>query len=50
MQKLMNEGYDAEIDSYLDSEEYETKFGDWIVPRFIFEGAYTRNDNFNRMM
>lgn len=45
----MNEGYEAEIDSYIDSDEYETRFGEWTVPRFIFEGVYTRNDNFNRL-
>jgi len=49
VQKLMNDGYDAEIDSYVDSDEYSTKFGDWIVPRFIFEGKYPKNDGFNRM-
>ena len=47
---LMNEGYDAEIDSYIDSLEYEMKFGDFILPRFIFQGTYEKNDHFNRMM
>lgn len=49
VQKLINEGYDAEIDSYLDSDEYLEKFGLDIVPRFIFEGAYPTNDDFNKM-
>lgn len=49
VQKLMNEGYDAEIDSYIDSAEYDALFGQDIVPRFIFKGMYPRNDDFNRM-
>jgi phycoerythrin-associated linker protein len=30
--RCVAEGYEAEIDSYLDSEEYQTAFGDNIVP------------------
>ncbi|OLP19430.1 photosystem I reaction center subunit XII [Leptolyngbya sp. 'hensonii'] len=30
--RCIEEGYDAEIDSYLDSDEYQTKFGEHIVP------------------
>lgn len=30
----IGEGYDAEIDSYLDSDEYEEKFGENIVPYY----------------
>lgn len=26
------QGYDAEIDSYIDSSEYDSAFGNWIVP------------------
>jgi phycocyanin-associated rod linker protein len=29
-----NEGYDAEIDSYIDSQEYQASFGDNIVPYY----------------
>lgn len=29
-----NKGYDAEIDSYIDSEEYQNNFGDNIVPYY----------------
>lgn len=49
VQKLINEGYDAEIDSYLDSPEYEERFGALDVPRFIYQGRYPKNDDFNRM-
>lgn len=32
IQRVVNEGYDAEIDSYIDGEEYQSVFGDSIVP------------------
>ena len=35
--RCVNEGYEAEIDSYLDSEEYQTTFGESIVP--YYQGA-----------
>lgn len=34
LDRYQTEGYDADIDSYLDSEEYNTKFGDSIVPYY----------------
>ena len=40
IQRCVNEGYDAEIDSYLDSEEYLTKFGENIVP--YYQGALSQ--------
>mmetsp|Transcript_10215 Transcript_10215/g.27246 ORF Transcript_10215/g.27246 Transcript_10215/m.27246 type:complete len:314 (+) Transcript_10215:87-1028(+) len=49
VQRLVKEGYNADIDSYLDSEEYLAKFGENTVPRFVFEGAYVKNDYFNRL-
>lgn len=49
VQTLASAGWDADIDSYLDSDEYEQRFGDDTVPRFIFQGTYARNDDFNRM-
>jgi len=45
------EGYDAEIDSYIDSIEYETKFGNSVVPYytgFTVEPG-VRTVGFNRM-
>jgi len=36
----IEEGYDAEIDSYIDSEEYQTKFGENTVP--YYQGASTQ--------
>lgn len=49
VQLLHNSGYEAEIDSYFDSNEYIENFGFDMVPRFIFKGCYPRNDDFNRM-
>lgn len=50
--QLYNEqGYDAEIDSYLDSEEYINNFGENIVPypRSIRTQVGIKNEGFNRM-
>lgn len=44
----MDSGYDAEIDSYIDSQEYNTVFGEDTVPFLRFRGAYTPCDSFNR--
>nr|ATG31122.1 LRC2 [Griffithsia pacifica]5Y6P_B2 Chain B2, LRC2 [Griffithsia pacifica]5Y6P_b3 Chain b3, LRC2 [Griffithsia pacifica] len=41
-------GFDAEIDSYIDSEEYDSVFGDYNVPFLRFRGAYTPCDSFNK--
>ena len=40
IRRCVEVGYDAEIDSYLDSEEYQSKFGDNIVP--YYQGAKTQ--------
>ncbi len=50
--QLYNEqGYDAEIDSYLDSEEYINNFGENVVPypRSIQTQVGIKNEGFNRM-
>lgn len=46
-----NEGFDAEIDSYIDSEEYQANFGENIVPYYRGFEYYTgaRTVAFNRM-
>ena len=36
----VEQGYDAEIDSYIDSQEYQDKFGDNIVP--YYQGAVSQ--------
>lgn len=45
------EGYDAEIDSYIDSEEYVQNFGDNVVPypRSTSSQTGIKNEGFNRM-
>jgi phycoerythrin-associated linker protein len=40
IRRCVEEGYDAEIDSYLDSDEYQNNFGDNIVP--YYQGAKTQ--------
>lgn len=46
-----NEGFDADIDSYIDSPEYTNSFGDWVVP--YYRGFNTqpgqKTVGFNRM-
>ncbi|NJM99549.1 MAG: photosystem I reaction center subunit XII [Phormidesmis sp. RL_2_1] len=34
LDRYQNEGFEADIDSYIDSAEYETNFGDGIVPYY----------------
>ena len=50
VQTYNGEGYDAEIDSYIDSDEYVTNFGENVVP--YARGAQTqagfKNSTFNR--
>ncbi|MBL1208885.1 phycobilisome rod-core linker polypeptide [Geminocystis sp. GBBB08] len=48
----IEQGYNAEIDSYLDSQEYQAKFGENIVP--YYQGASTQNgqkqSEYNRIL
>lgn len=52
IQTCITEGYDAEIDSYLDSNEYQSKFGENIVP--YYQGAKSqlgqKNVGYNRTL
>ena len=52
IQICINSGYDAEIDSYIDSDEYSDKFGENIVPYYI--GAKSevgkKQVNYNRTL
>lgn len=50
VRRLLEEGYEKEMDSYLDCVEYDERFGEEVVPRFIFLGCYGKNDYFNRMV
>jgi len=52
IQRCVNEGYDAEIDSYIDSVEYTEKFGENLVP--YYTGATStvgqKQVNYNRTL
>ena len=52
IQRCINEGYDAEIDSYIDSVEYSEKFGENLVP--YYTGATStvgqKQVNYNRTL
>jgi len=41
IRRCIEDGYDAEIDSYIDSVEYQTAFGDNIVPYFRGNNSQT---------
>lgn len=42
-------GYEAEIDSYFDDPEYDTVFGEDVMPYTRFRGTYAPINQFNRM-
>lgn len=46
--RSLAEGADADIDSYIDSNEYASVFGDDTIPFLRFRGAYTPCDSFNK--
>ncbi|KAI0559557.1 Phycobilisome Linker polypeptide [Gracilaria domingensis] len=48
MAKYHEEGYEACIDWFIDSEAYEEDFGEYIVPYGMYKGCYTTNELFNR--
>ncbi|MEL6384478.1 MAG: phycobilisome rod-core linker polypeptide, partial [Cyanobacteria bacterium J06626_18] len=49
--RCVSEGYDAEIDSYIDSEEYQEAFGENVVPydRGQMSEANLKQVGYNRM-
>ncbi len=52
LDRYQNQGFEADIDSYIDSEEYTAKFGDAIVPSyqdFVTTGVGQRTVGFTRM-
>jgi len=51
LDRYQNEGFDADVDSYIDSDEYETKFGDSTVPyyRGFENNVGDRTAGFTRM-
>lgn len=49
VQIIAKEGFEAEINSYIDSVEYEEAFGDDYIPYMRFKGTYATIEEFNRM-
>lgn len=52
MNRYQNQGYDADIDSYIDSAEYQTYFGENIVPFYrdlVTTGMGQRSVGFSRL-
>ncbi len=52
IQRCVNEGYEAEIDSYIDSVEYSEKFGENIVPYYVGAKSQVgqKQVNYNRTL
>lgn len=48
MNRYHDEGYEACIAWFMDSNEYKESFGDYIVPYGIYKGCYATNEVFNR--
>lgn len=49
VQTIANNGYEAHINSIIDSEEYDAMFGEDCVPFMTFKGTYRTIEEFNRM-
>lgn len=49
VRRTIEEGYEADINSYVDSPEYEERFGDDYIPGITFKGTYTSSFDFNNM-
>lgn len=49
IQRIANKGFEAEIDSYIDSAEYEESFGQDYVPYMRFKGTYQTIEEFTNM-
>lgn len=49
IQILINEGYNSEINSYMDCDEYDTLWGDQRVPQPNFRGGHDYNQGMNTL-
>lgn len=49
IKRQTEEGFEADVNSIIDSPEYEAAFGDDYVPGIQFKGTYSPNEDFNRM-
>eukprot|EP00183_Erythrolobus_madagascarensis_P007277 CAMPEP_0185845672 /NCGR_PEP_ID=MMETSP1354-20130828/1568_1 /TAXON_ID=708628 /ORGANISM="Erythrolobus madagascarensis, Strain CCMP3276" /LENGTH=295 /DNA_ID=CAMNT_0028545679 /DNA_START=186 /DNA_END=1073 /DNA_ORIENTATION=- len=50
VQRYVKEGYAADIESYIYSDEYTERFGEDTVPFQDFRGTYMSSEDFNRMV
>lgn len=46
---INEEGYNAEINSYIDSDEYDTLFGESRIPAVNFRGGHPYNNDMNKL-
>lgn len=49
IKRQTDEGYEADVNSIIDSPEYEAAFGNDYVPGIQFKGTYLPNEEFNKM-
>lgn len=49
VRRTVEEGYEADINSFIDSEEYNQRFGSDYIPGVTFKGTYTSSFDFNNM-
>lgn len=49
IQIITEKGYNAEINSYIDSDEYDTLYGESRVPSSNFKGGYITNSDMNKL-
>jgi Phycobilisome Linker polypeptide len=49
IQRTIHQGYEADINSFLDSPEYDSSFGEFGLPRMLFKGTYPSVSEFTRM-
>lgn len=46
---IVEQGYNAEINSYIDSDEYDTLFGESRIPAVNFRGGHPYNNDMNKI-
>jgi phycoerythrin-associated linker protein len=49
IQRTIHQGYEADINSFLDSPEYDSSFGDFGLPGMLFKGTYPSLSEFTSM-
>lgn len=49
VRRTIEEGYEADVNSFIDSVEYDQRFGTDYIPGITFKGTYTSSLDFNNM-